>query len=162
MTERLHPKDRWARTSIGSDAHVTTLLDRSRTRLVNLTHLRANLKHAIDHKQWFVVCCMCSLIGELVFASLDPIRKHDKFPKLADLRPVAAKRARRKQRGQKRHDNYYLLAALRHTCFHPAMTEPMQDLPGDIFFEMSNLHTIEAADWALEQLDNAISFELGF
>jgi len=42
------------------------------------------------------------------------------------------------------------------------MTEPMHDLPNDIFFEMSSLHTIDAADWALEQLDAAISFELGF
>jgi hypothetical protein len=141
---------------------VMALTERSRPRLDELPRLRTTLLHAIDHDQSFSVCCMCSIIGELMFASLDPTRKADKFPKLADLR-ITVKRGegRRTQHGQKRNGVYYLLAALRHTCFHPAMTEPIRDLPRAVFREMSSLHTMDAADWSLEQLDAAFAFDLG-
>lgn len=145
------------------DANVTKLIARSPTKLEVLPRLRTSLRHAIDHEQWFVVCCTCSLIGELVFASLDPTNNADKFPKLADLRiPAKKAKARHKERGQKRNAIYFFIAALRHTCFHPAMAEPIRDLPRDIFPKMMSLHTIDAADWSLEQLDAALRFEVGF
>jgi hypothetical protein len=56
---------------------------------------------------------------------------------------------------------YLPIAALRHTCFHPAMAEPIRDLPRGIFVAMRSLHMDGAADWALEQLDHALCFELG-
>lgn len=148
---------------LSDDANVTKLIERSRTRLEELPRLRASLRHAIDHEQWLMVCCTCSLIGELVFASLDPTHKADKFPRLTDLRiPAMKARARHKERGQKRNAIYLDIAALRHTCFHPAMAEPLRDLPPEIFPTMSSLHTRDAADWALEHLDAALRFELGF
>ena len=147
--------------TFGKDANVTLLVERARAMLVELPRVRTTLRHAIDHEQWFVVCCMCSLVGELVFVALDRTRKHDKFPKLADLRIPATRGARHKQRGHRRNADYYFLAALRHTCFHPAMRTPLHDLPRDIFREMSSLHTIDAADWSLEKLDVAMRFELG-
>jgi hypothetical protein len=163
VSERLRPKDRWARTVLSDDAKVTKLVDRSRTRLEELPRLRTSLRNAIDHGEWFVVCCTCSLIGELIFASLDPTHKADKFPRLSDLRiPAKKAKARHKELGQKRNTTYLFLAALRHTCFHPAMAEPIRDLPRDLFPKMSNLHMADAADWALEQLDAALRFELGF
>jgi hypothetical protein len=147
--------------AVSDDAKVTKLVERARIELVELPNLRDCLRHAIKHDQWFVVCCMCSLIGELSFVALDPIRKVDKFPKLADLRISAYKsKGRHQERKQRRNALYYFPAALRHTCFHPAMADPIQDLPHDIFSKMSSLHTQEAADWALEQLDEALKFEL--
>lgn len=148
---------------LSDDANVIKLVDRSRTRLEELPLLRISLRDAIANKQWFVVCCMCSVIGELVYASLDPTNKADKLPKLAELRiPAKKAKSRHKERGQKRNAIYLSIAALRHTCFHPAMAEPIRDLPRDLFSTMSSLHTADAADWALEQLEIALRFELGF
>ena len=160
VTERLRPKDRWARTVLGDDAKVATLIGRSTSRLTELPRLRAALLHALNGSQWFVVCSLCSIIGELMFAAFDP-KQRDKFPKLAELRiPASKHRARHKQRGQKRDEKYYLVAALRHTCFHPAMSAPIRDLPRDIFTAMQSLHSEAAADWSLAQLDEALQFEL--
>ncbi|HWO24201.1 MAG TPA: hypothetical protein VNO30_35905 [Kofleriaceae bacterium] len=102
------------------------------------------------------------MIGELIFAALDPTRKADKFPKLEELRiPANRSKKRSHERKHRRNVAYLFLAALRHTCFHPAMESPIKDLPRDLFPALSSLHTAEVADWALEQLDDALKFELG-
>lgn len=160
MTERLRPKDRWARTVLRDDAKVASLISRAASALTELPRLRSALSSAVSSGQWFVVCCLCSIIGELVVATFDS-KNSDKFPKLAELRiPAKKHRSRHKQRGQKRNEKYYLVAALRHTCFHPAMPEPIKDLPRDIFTTMQSLHSEAAADWSLAQLDGALQFEL--
>lgn len=41
------------------------------------------------------------------------------------------------------------------------MSAPMRELPRDFFPDMASLHTADAADWALEQLDEALRFDLG-
>lgn len=161
MSERLRPRDRWARLPISHDDHVTQLIARAPGKLVELQRLRDGLRHAVQHDQWFMVCCMCSLVGELLYAALDPTSQADMFPKLEHLRISAKKATGGRARALKRNTAYYHLAALRHTCFHPAMASPLRDLPRDLFPEMSSLHTAEAADWALEQLDLALRFELG-
>ena len=147
--------------AISDDTKVTQLIARSPDGLFELQRLRANLHHAVGQGQWFLVCCMCSVIGELIYAALDPKRKADMFPKLADLRvPEKMAHARHQRRGVRRNLVYHPVAALRHTCFHPAMAEPIRDLPRDLFPNMSSLHTADVADWALEQLDLALRFEL--
>jgi hypothetical protein len=146
-----------------ADANVAKLVAQSAVHLVELPRLQVALSHAVKCEQWFVVCCICSVIGELVFATLNPAGKTSMFPKLDDLRlPAKKQRGKHKQRGQKRNEAYLPIAALRHTCFHPAMTDPIRDLPRSIFTAMESLHTEHAADWALAELDNALRFELGF
>jgi hypothetical protein len=62
---------------------------------------------------------------------------------------------------QKRNQFYFPVVALRHTCCHPAMRSPMRELPRDLFPDMGSLHKRDAADWALEQLNEALRFDLG-
>ena len=161
MSERLRPKDRWGRSVLCDDARVTELLGRAPAKLVDLPQLRITLVHAVNNNQWFVVCALCSVIGELMFAALDVSGKSDMFPKLDALRLPAKKQgSKHKRRNHRRNEAYLPLAALRHTCFHPAMSAPIRDLPRDVFVAMASLHTDAAADWALEQLERALCFEL--
>jgi hypothetical protein len=162
VSERLRPSDRWGRSVLRQDANVARLVAQSAPHLVELPRLRVALEHAVNCGQWFVVCCLCSVIGELVFATLSPAGKTSLFPKLDELRlPSKKQQGKHKQRGQKRNEAYLPIAALRHTCFHPAMSGPIRDLPRSIFTTMASLHSQDAADWALAELDNALCFELG-
>jgi hypothetical protein len=155
---RLVPKDRWGRSIFADNAKVAELAQRSPSRLVEVPRLRDSLHHAVNNKQWFTVCCLCSILGELVYAVLDPKNKADKFPGIDSMRtPSTGPR----NVTQKRNQFYFPVAALRHTCCHPAMSSPMRELPKDIFPNMAGLHTADAADWALEQLDEALRFDLG-
>jgi len=145
-----------------ADANVAKLVAQSTSYLVELPRLQVALSHTVKHEQWFAVCCICSVIGELVFCTLNPAGKTKLFPKLDDLRlPANKQKGKHKQRGQKRNEAYLPIAALRHTCFHPAMDTPIRDLPRSLFTAMASLHIEQAADWALAELDNALRFELG-
>jgi hypothetical protein len=83
---RLAPKDRWGRSILSDNAKVTELAQRSPTRLVEVPRLRDSLLHAVNDKQWFTVCCLCSILGELVYAVLDPKQKAEKFPAIDSMR----------------------------------------------------------------------------
>ena len=154
---RLAPKDRWARTVLADAGPVSELVGRY-ARLKELPNLRNALAETVKTGQHFATCCICAAIGELVYAVLDPKGKADKFPALESMR-VPSGGARKI--GQKRNALYLNVAALRHTCFHPAMDAPLRELPKEHFPNMASLHTADAADWALEQLDDALRFDLG-
>jgi hypothetical protein len=154
---RLTPKDRWARSVLSDDGKMGDLVRRS-PRLKDLPHLRDALARAVKGGQYFAACCVCSAIGELVYAILDPKQKADKFPAIESMRiPSSGPR----NVTHKRNARYLVVAALRHTCFHPAMASPMRELPKEWFPDMASLHTADAVDWALEQLDEALRFDLG-
>lgn len=154
---RLRPKDRWGRSLFVDNAKVAKLAQRSPPRLMEVPRLRDALHHAVNHEQWFTVCCLCSILGELVYAVLDPKHKADKFPAIESMHTPSMGR---RSMTQKRNQLYLPVAALRHTCCHPAMSSPMRELPKDLFPNMASLHTAEAADWALEQLDKALRIDL--
>jgi hypothetical protein len=125
---------------------------------VEVPRLRDSLLHAVNNKQWFTVCFLCGILGELVYAVLDPKNKAEKFPAIDSMRtPSTGPR----NVTQKRNQFYFHVVALRHTCCHPAMPSPMRELPKDLFPDMASLHRPDAADWALEQLDEALKFDLG-
>lgn len=98
---RLAPKDRWGRSIFADNASVAALAQRSPSRLVDVPRLRDSLQHAVNNKQWFMVCCLCSILGELVYAVLDPKNRSDKFPAIESMRtPSTGRRNLTQKRNQ--------------------------------------------------------------
>lgn len=166
------PRDRWARTKLADNDSVHSLFMRTAD-LRDLPALRAVLHRAIFsprrdpaqervaevNGEWFVACCLCGLIGELLYSVLHPQGKQPYFPNIDDMRIRDRREPHHKRRSQKRDEAYLFVAALRHSCCHPAMAAPLKEIRKHIP-SMQALHSEGAADLALFLLDRAIRIDL--